>query len=224
MSTYAARLAALSPADSLAATTVTHRAIWLSGQSSYAHSHLNPEQRETLAPLRELGYELVDAGFPYHPAYLTAPWGREPLVAASLRNGRQTLATYLSPRHQGVLARHLQPVVGHTTDRLVVVAASSGLRMWLSALPGLVLPPNLRVLVVALGPAVVRDPRSGRSGQWAGHQERLDLHVAVGRPDGISRRTYAGHVDTWVAASHMEYASDPEVRALVSRLGAKHAP
>ncbi|HOF63523.1 MAG TPA: hypothetical protein PLL54_04390, partial [Dermatophilaceae bacterium] len=63
MSTYAARLAALSPADSLASTTVTHRAIWLSGQSSYAHSHLNPEQRATLAPLRELGYEVVDAGF-----------------------------------------------------------------------------------------------------------------------------------------------------------------
>lgn len=224
MSTYAARLAALSPADSLAAATVTHRAIWLSGQSSYAHSHLNPEQRETLAPLRELGYDVVDAGFPYHPAYLAAPWGREPLVAASLRNGRQTLATYLSPRHRGVLARHLQPVVGHTTDRLVVVAASSGLRMWLSALPDLDLPPTLKVHVVALGPAVVHDPRSGRSRQWARHQERLDLYVAVGRPDGISRRTYAGDVDAWVAASHMEYASDPEVHALVSRLGAEHAP
>ena len=223
MSTYAVRLAALSPADSLASTVVTHRAIWLSGQSAYTHSHLNPEQRQTLAPLGDLGFDVIDAGFPYHPAYLTAAWGREPLVAASLRNGRQTLATYLSPRHRRVLARHLQPIVAHTTDCLLVVAASSGLRMWLSALPALRLPPALRVRVVALGPAVVADPRAGRCAAWAQHRDRLDLHVAVGRPDRISRRTYAGRVDTWVAATHMDYASDPGVRGLVGQLGAEHA-
>ena len=236
--TYAARLQTLPTVKSLAAQPHTHRAIWLSGQSSYAHSHLMPEQRQTLKPLREFGYDVLDAGFPYHPAYLQVPWQREALLSASWRNARQTTATLISPRHGASLARHLQPVLDHTSERLLVVAGSSGLLHWLAALRSIRLPPQLRILVVALGPAPARDPREPRGPRdprgtrgtrghrhtpWARGSDQLSLQVVLGRRDWIARTLYAGHVDEWVEGAHMDYASDPQVAQLIAGWGQEHA-
>lgn len=176
---------------------------WLTGQSSFRHSRLSPAQAGFLEALAGLGFTAVPAGFPYNRAALGQPYRREPLVAASVRNGAQYLAARHSRRFGLEVARHLQPLVDATADRLLLLCGSSGAQLLTSALPSLRLPAGLKVLAIALGP-VGRLPGSGSG---------VEVHVVKGRTDVVSRWGHRGPVHRQVAGGHLDYAAAPEVRA-----------
>lgn len=180
-------------------------AAWLTAQSSFRHSRLSPAQAGLLEILAGLGYTAVPAGFPYNRAALTYPYRREPLAVASVRNGAQYLAARRSRRFGREVARHLQPLVDATTDRLLLLCGSSGAQLLTASLPSLHLPADLRVLAVALGP-VGRLPGSGSG---------VEVHVVQGRSDVVSRWGHRGPVHRRVAGGHLDYAAAPEVRAEV---------
>ena len=180
-------------------------AAWLTGQSSFRHSRLSPAQAELLEALTGLGFTAVPAGFPYNRAALGQPYRREPLVAASVRNGAQYLAARHSRRFGREVARHLQPLVDATADRLLLLCGSSGAQLLTASLPSLRLRPGLRVLAIALGP-VGRLPGSGSG---------VEVHVVQSRTDVVSRWGHRGPVHRQVAGGHLDYATAPEVRAEV---------
>lgn len=152
-----------------------------------------------------MGFEAVPVGFPWNRAAIGAPWSRPPLVAASVRNGLQTLACWTSPRFRRQIARHVRPLVESTTECLLVVAGSCGLELVSAGLRRTGVPVGLRIRIVALGP-VARRP--------IGHP-RVDVVVVRGPSDRWSRRGCPLATDHEVDVDHLGYAADPGVRQIV---------
>jgi hypothetical protein len=190
------------------AVSAPNCAAWLTGQSSYRHSQLSAEQLDLLSSLTAVGYETVRGGFPFNSGAMTMPYRREPLAAASVRNGAQYLAARASPGFREELTRHLQPLLDRTGRRLVLLCGSCGLELLAAALPGLRPPPRLEVLAVALGP-VGRLPRA--SG-------RFRLHVIRADGDWISRLGCRRAPDLRVPGGHLGYLRRGDVRAEVLRV------
>lgn len=187
-----------------------HGAAWLTGQSSYRHSQLSPGQRRLLGVLAGCGYTPTGVGFPYRAGSAQRPYRREPLAAASWRNGTQ----FVAARHSRPFARelhlHLQPLLERTSRHLVLLCGSAGLQLLATAARGWRLPDGLRVLVIAIGP-VGRPPVSGR----------LQLHVIRGDRDRISRLGCRLRSDLVVPGGHLDTVGQPRVAAEVLRLAAE---
>jgi hypothetical protein len=221
---YAARLAALPTAGSVVGAHAAYRVVLLTGQSAYRHCQLSPDQFALLAPLQELGFAVVAAGFPYHRELLTHPYRREPILPASARNASQFVAASWSPRFREQLGRHLRPVVERTERGLLVITGSSGLHLWAAARPALHPPPGLAVRLLALGP--VAGPRTLQRVAATG----VAVDIVRGESDWLSRLGHggrvghaghlgpAGHVGpvtTIVPGGHLDYVGAPAVRDAV---------
>jgi hypothetical protein len=193
-------------ADHLA-VSAPNCAAWLTGQSSYRHSQLSAGQLDLLNSLTAVGYEAVRGGFPFNGGAMTMPYRREPLAAASVRNGVQYLAARVDRRFRVELTRHLQPLFDQTGRRLVLLCGSCGLELLAAALPRLRLRPRLEVLALALGP-VGRLPAAGG----------LRLHVIRADGDWISRLGCRRAADLRVPGGHLGYLRQREVRAEVQRV------
>lgn len=208
MTGYLAVLRGYSTGDHLA-EPAGDLAAWLTGQSSYRHSQLSPQQLAVLEEMAGLGYEVVRAGFPYNRRALAVPYAPEPLVPASLRNFAQLAAALARPAFGAEVARHLQPLVDAASRRLLLLCGSCGLQLFAAALPRLELPPGLRVGLVAVGPvclapaAVFRD-RPG-----------LDLFVVQGSRDWISRLGSRTGADARPPVDHLGYTRHPEARRAI---------
>ena len=185
-------------------------AAWLTGQSSFRHSALSPDQVLLLEALGDLGYSVVRGGFPYNRAALTVPYRGEPLLPASLRNAAQYLTARSSQRFGAEVARHLRPLVERTQRRLLLLCGSCGTELLAAALPLLRIRPEQRVLAVALGP-VGRRPAA----------DRVLVHVIRGERDRLSRWGHRAPQDTLVPGGHLDYARSAEVRAEVLRVARK---
>lgn len=188
-----------SPADACAA--------FLTGQSSFRHSSLAPEQLLLLDELATIGYQPLRAGFPYHPAALRVPFSKAPAIPAAARCTAQYLAATCSEQFGREVARHLQPLVDATSRHLLLILGSCGAQLYAAARPYLHVPADLGVHVVGLGP-VGRLPRDH------------DLLVLRGRWDALSRTLSRGPGRT-VRGGHLTYLRYPEVRAAVGEFGAR---
>ena len=186
-------------------------AAWLTGQSSYRHSQLSPGQLRLLDAVASAGFTAVRCGFPFNTSALSVPYHREPIAAASARNAAQYVAARLDRRFQRELTRHLQPLVDRTSRRLVLLCGSCGLELLAAAQPRLVVPAELRILAIALGPV-------GRL--LTQTNPRIRLHVIQGTGDWISRLGCRCRPDLRVRAGHMAYLHSQEVRAEVVRVSA----
>ena len=185
-------------------------AAWLTGQSSYRHSQLAPEQLALLDRLEDVGFTPVRAGFPYNRAAITVPYRREPIVRSSTRNVAQFLAARRSGQFQAELVAHLTPLVERVSARLLLICGSCGLEFLAAALPRLPVPAALEILAVALGPV----------GRVPAPHPRLRLYTVRGGGDLISRLGCRLGTDLGVSGGHMDYADNPVVRDVVVRLAA----
>lgn len=208
MTSYLSILRGYSTGDHLASQAV-QIAAWLTGQSSYGHSQLSPQQLAVLDELAGLGYEVVRAGFPYNGRSLFVPYTPEPLPRASLRNASQFAAALVSPAFSAELARHLQPLVDAASRRLLLLCGSCGLQLFASALPGLELPPGSRIGLVAVGPVCLTSAAFFR-----GHPG-LDLFVVQGSRDWISRLGSRAGADARPPVDHLGYTRHPEARRAI---------
>ena len=178
------------------------RVVWISGRSSSAHAALSPAQRALIARAEPYGFEAVPTGFPFRP--VEDPWSKAGIVRASARNTVQYAALRWHPATARQVAARLEPLLVHTTHRLLVVCGSLGLELLVRGLRGLGTP-SCRVRIVALGP-VCAAPTDG-----------LDLYVAQAPTDLLSRINYRGPVQLCPTVGHLDYALDPEVTELVTR-------
>ena len=176
-------------------------AVWLTGQNSFRHSTLSPEESAVLDELETLGYATVRCGFPYNAAAVDLPFRKEHWVPAAVRCVEQYLAAGHSRAFAGEVARHLQPVVDATRDHLLLLVGSCGARMLAAAMPLLQIPDGLALHVVALGPV-------GSLPVWP---EPLVLR---GRWDVLSA-TLARGPAVRVGCGHLGYLRCPEARARI---------
>jgi hypothetical protein len=183
-------------------TNAPDRVVWISGRSSAAHAALSPAQAALIGRAEPYGFEPVTVGFPFRPA--EAPWSKAGILRASVRNTVQYAALRWHPATARQVAARLEPLLTHTTDRLLAVCGSQGLELLVTGLRVLG-EPACRVRVVALGP-VCGAPTEG-----------LDLHVAQALTDLLSRITYRGPVRLRPKVGHLDYALDPDVADLVTR-------
>jgi hypothetical protein len=207
MTRVAARFAGYQPSRHCA--EAAHAvAAWLTGQSSYRHSQLAPEQLALLDRLEGVGFTPVRAGFPYNRAALAVPYRREPIVQSSIRNVAQFLAARRSRQFQAELVTHLTPLVERASARLLLICGSCGLEFLAAALPRLPVPAGLEILAVALGPV----------GRVPAPHPRLRLYAVRGGGDLISRLCCGLATDLPVSGGHLDYADNPVVRDAVLRL------
>lgn len=178
---------------------VADRVVWISGRSSAAHAALSPAQTALIARAVPYGFVPVPIGFPFRPD--EAPWAKADIVSASARNALQYAALRRSPATTLQVADRLEPLLAHTTERLLAVCGSLGLELLTSGLRHL--EPRCRLRVVALGPVC------------ASPTDHLNLHVAQARTDLLSRITYRGPVHLRPEVGHLDYALDPDVADLV---------
>lgn len=156
-----------------------------------------------------LGFRPVRAGFPWNSAAVGEPYRREPVVAASVRNGAQFLAARRSNRFGRDAARHLGPLLERTGRRLLLVCGSAGAEILTSAVAHLGrTDPGPRVLVVALGPV----------GRLPAPDSGMTVHVIRGDRDLLSRCACRARADRTVRGGHLAYAASPQVRAEVLRV------
>ncbi len=204
---YLRRLAALDPHGSLLAPADV-RMLLLTGQSSFRSARLAAEQVAFLRAVSPCPDAVVEAGFPFHADLLADE--REPfdLLVASARNARQVVWSMTSSRYQQVVQRTLQQALNATRERLMVVTGSCGLQLLNRAWTSLVVPPRLRVQVVALGPACFAPLRL----------RPAEVTVIAGTRDPWSRLFYYGRADLRVACGHLDYWASPEVRARVAAI------
>lgn len=193
-------------ADHLAAPA-DHVAAWLTGQSSFRHSRLSPEQDAVLDGVARLGYATVRCGFPWNAAALGEPYRREPILAASARNATQFAAARLGAALGREVSRHLQPLVDAVSRRLLLICGSAGAELLTAALPHLRLGAS-PVLAVALGPV----------GRVPGPGSGVAVHVVRGAGDRLSRWGCRTAADAVVAGGHLDYARSTAVRAEVARV------
>jgi len=184
-------------------------AAWLTGQSSFEHSSLSPGQMALLDDVAGLGYNPVRSGFPYNSALLAVPYRKEPVIGASVRNAAQFAAARTSRRFAEDLARHLQPLLDHTSRRLLLLCGSCGAELFTAALPHLRVPAGLRVLVVALGPV----------GRLPDEDARVKVRVVRGTRDWLSRAVSRVPEQHLVPGGHLDYVKLPQVRAVVLSVG-----
>lgn len=185
------------------------RAAWLTGQSSFRHSQLSPQQHGMLDALAGLGYVPMRCGFPYNREALVEPYRRESLVAASIRNAAQYVASRGGRRFGVEVARHLRPLVERTSDHLLLLCGSCGADLFAAALPHIRLDAGRPVVtVVALGPV----------GRVPTEDGRITVRVVRGDRDRISRWGCREPADVVVPGGHLDYAAAPAVRAAVLRL------
>ena len=196
-------------ADHLAAPA-DHVAAWLTGQSSFRHSRLSPEQDAVLDGVERLGYATVRCGFPWNAAALREPYRREPILPASARNAAQFAAARLGTGHGQEVARHLQPVVDAASRRLLLICGSAGAELLTAALPHLRLDAR-PVLAVALGPV----------GRLPGPGDGVRVHVVRGAGDRLSRWGCSDRSHAVVPGGHLDYARSTAVRAEVERVAAE---
>lgn len=178
------------------------RVAWISGRSTAAHAALSPAQRALIARAEPYGFVAVPTGFPFRP--VEERWTKAGIVRASARNTVQYAALRWHPATARQVAARLEPLLVHTTDRLLAVCGSLGLELLLTGLRVLG-GPTSRLRVVALGP-VCAAPTDG-----------LDLYVAQAPTDLLSRINYRGPVQLRPTVGHLDYALDPEVADLVTR-------
>jgi hypothetical protein len=176
------------------------RIVWISGRSSAAHAALSPAQGALIARAEPYGFEPVTTGFPFRT--VEEPWTRAGIVRASARNALQYAALRWHPATARQVGARLEPLLSHTTDRLLAVCGSLGLELLVRGLRVLGMP-TCRVRIVALGP-VCAAPTDG-----------LDLYVAQAPTDVLSRITYRGPVQLRPRVAHLDYALDPGVGELV---------
>lgn len=183
---------------------VADRVVWLSGRSTPRPALLAPRERALLGIAEASGFVPVEAGFPF--AADAAPWREPGLLAASARNGWQYAGLRWRRDAAARTAAALAPVFAATTSRLLVLCGSLGLELLLTGLAGAA--PHARgparLRVVALGP-VCSLPVAA-----------LDLRVAQGTRDRISRWGYAGPVHARPGCDHLGYHRMPEVSELVT--------
>lgn len=187
-------------------------AAWLTGQSSYRHSQLSPEQLavlDDLADIADAGYETVRAGFPYNRRALSMPYAPEPLARASWRNFSQFLAALARPAFSVEVARHLQPLIDSASRRLLLLCGSGGLQLFASALPRLSIPPALRIGLVGVGPVCLSPAAVFRS------HRGIDLFVIQGSGDWISRLGCRTGADARPPVGHLGYTRNPEARRVL---------
>lgn len=201
--TYFARLGRLDPARTLIAEAESSIVIF-TGQSSFLHSRLSPEQERFLGCVAP-GFEPLRAGFPFHSEMLEAA-GEPGLLAASMRNAAQAIASVWAPGYRAVLRGTLQRLADRTARALILVAGSCGLQLINAVWLELKVPPGLAVRVVALGPACFGRFRI----------ERARITVIQGRRDRWSRLLYRGPVDRLADCGHLDYWTNDEVRRVVA--------
>jgi hypothetical protein len=179
------------------------QALWLTGQSSFAHSRLSPGQLAILDDLVTVGYEPVRCGFPYNSGALARPYRKEPLPPVCARNLGQYLAARWSSHFAQVVARHLQPVFDVTSRHLLLLLGSCGAELFTAARPLLRVPDGLAVHVLAVGP-VGRLPEEPAPYVLRGRYDLLSL--VWSRAPGLP-----------VPCGHMGYVDRSEVRAEILR-------
>ncbi len=184
-------------------------AAWLTGQSSYRHSQLSPQQLAVLDEISDVGYETIRAGFPYNRRALSIPYAPEPLVRASLRNLSQFLTALARPAFSLEVARHLQPLIDSASHRLLLLCGSAGLQLFASALPRLSIPPTLRIGLVGVGPVCLSPAAVFRS------HPAIDLFVIQGVGDWISRLGCRTGADARPPVGHLGYTRNPEARRVL---------
>ncbi|MBL8239628.1 MAG: hypothetical protein JNM66_19550 [Bryobacterales bacterium] len=201
MNAYLQRLAAASatlpPAES--------RIVLLTGQSSFTTSALSPAQIAFLREVAPPGCSVVERGFPFDPSFDGVGFSSTGIIGASWRNARQVYWALHSQRFQQAVAMRLQTVLDSTRRRLVIVTGSCGLQLANAAWPHLGLPPQLRIDVIALGPAC-----------FGGLH--LPAQIVRGRRDVWSRIFYGDRVDHVCGCGHLEYWESEEARVLVRGL------
>jgi hypothetical protein len=189
-------------ADGSAITTnAPDRVAWISGRSSASHAALSPAQAALIRRAEPYGFEAVTVGFPFRP--VEAPWTKAGIVRASARNTVQYAALRWHPATVRQVAARLEPLVSHTTDRLLAVCGSLGIELLVRGLRELGTP--CRVRIVALGP-VCAAPTDG-----------LDLYVAQAPTDVLSRFSFRGRVQLRPDVGHLDYVLDPDVADLVTK-------
>jgi len=203
---YRKRLAAIDQSRSLM-KPARARLILLTGQSSFASSRLSPAQADFLKSVTLPGVEPVMIGFPYHAEFdCSAPsFG---LAAASIRNALQFSWSLFSPAYRCTVARVLQGVLRNTGESLYIITGSCGLQILASAWPILNIPENLRVRVVAVGPALL-DART---------LPVEAITTVQGHRDLCSRLLYRWRPEARCDSDHLGYWSSREVRDVVRQL------
>lgn len=153
-------------------TDAADRVVWISGRSSAAHAALSPAQRTLIGRAEPYGFEPVTVGFPFRAA--EAPWSKSGILRASARNTVQYAALRWHPATARQVAARLEPLLTHTTDRLLAVCGSLGLELLVTTGLQVLGEPACRVRVAALGPVC------------AAPTEELDLYVAQAPADLLS--------------------------------------
>jgi pimeloyl-ACP methyl ester carboxylesterase len=168
--------------------------VFLTGQSDAPRCALSPVQRAFLEALPLPASARLPFNFPYQAN--TAPWRNVSLLAASINNGRQ----YLASRHPDFAARHAPHVMRQLSraERTLILAGSAGLEL----LANLRLPRETldRVQVFAYGPVARQLPD-------------CPCVLVQGRRDWVSRWWFRT-VDHRVDCTHLDYLESPEVLAL----------
>lgn len=172
------------------------RVCFLTGRSDRSNTALSPAQLAFLDALPLTAEERLDVNFPYRPA--SAPWRPTPLPIASVRNVRD----YFGSRRAGFAREHAAAVrtAFAEADRTLVLAGSCGLEL----LANLQLDAQIlaRVHVIAYGPVARSRP------------DAAGIETVAGRADALARRS-TGAPDHEIDATHLDYLSSPEMRAIV---------
>jgi len=181
--------------------------VFLTGQSDAARCALSPAQHAFLEALPLPVGARVPRNFPYGD---TAPWRPTSLLAASLSNARQ----YLASRRPEFAARYAPDVQRQLSQarRTLILAGSNGLELLL----------NLRlsteildgIEVFAYGPVARQRPSCA-------------CVLVQGTRDWLSRMWFP-RVDHRVNCGHLDYLESPQVRdlcaAAVRRVAARETP
>jgi hypothetical protein len=178
------------------------RVVWISGRSSAAHAALSPAQRALIGRAEPYGFDPVTVGFPFRPE--EEPWTKAGILRASVRNTAQYAALRWRPATAHQVAGRLEPLLTHTSDRLLAVCGSLGLELLVRGLRELDTT-SCRVRIVALGPVCVA------------LTDAFDLYVAQAPTDILTRISYRGSVQLRPKVGHLDYALDPHVADFVTR-------
>ena len=195
-------------------TPARHRAVWLTGQSSWDQQRLSPAQERFLLSLADHGWEPLLVGFPWTHRAAAGSYRRAALLPASVRNTAQGLAARPGTAFAAEVTRHLQPLLDATSSRLLLLCASAGARLVTSAHRALQVPPSLRIDVVGIGAVGALPPSHG---PW--HVKRArgrsDVFSALGDPAPADRIVPGGHLAAATSPAMLRAVLDlvPSVRS-----------
>jgi len=181
---------------------VTDRVALLTGRSSFASPALSPQQLSFLKAIAPSGYSILETAFPYDLSLHGTAFRETGMLAASWRNMRQVCWSIRNPAFRAIVAGRMQALFDATGRHLILITGSCGLQLANSAWPQLRPPANLRIDVIALGPACF-----GRL--------RMPAKVIQGRRDFWSRLFYRGPVDHYCDCGHLDYWDSESVRGLI---------